>query len=66
MRARVGRGNGRSGHEAHADHRVHQDPEFIPRLIPLLTEMPLAEVLSQHFVAACWSRCLSAIYNRWN
>jgi hypothetical protein len=28
-----------------------QDPEFIPRLIPLLTEMPLAEVLSQPFVA---------------
>ena len=28
-----------------------QDPEFIPRLIPLLTEMPLGEVLSQPFVA---------------
>jgi hypothetical protein len=28
-----------------------QDPTFIPRLIPLLTEMPLAEVLSQPFVA---------------
>ena len=28
-----------------------QDPEFIPRLIPLLTEMPLAEVLNQPFVA---------------
>jgi hypothetical protein len=28
-----------------------QDPEFIPRLIPLLTEMPLAEVLTQPFVA---------------
>jgi hypothetical protein len=28
-----------------------QDPEFIPRLIPLLTEMPLAEVLSQPFAA---------------
>ena len=28
-----------------------QDPEFIPRLIPLLTAMPLAEVLSQPFVA---------------
>jgi len=28
-----------------------QDPEFIPRLIPLLTEMPLAEVLSKPFVA---------------
>jgi hypothetical protein len=28
-----------------------QDPEFIPRLIPLLTEMPLAEVLQQPFVA---------------
>ena len=28
-----------------------QDSEFIPRLIPLLTEMPLAEVLSQPFVA---------------
>ncbi len=28
------------------------DPDFIPRLIPLLTSMPLAEVLSQPFVAA--------------
>ena len=28
-----------------------QDPEFIPRLIPLLTEMPLGEVLQQPFVA---------------
>jgi hypothetical protein len=28
-----------------------QDEEFIPRLIPLLTAMPLAEVLSQPFVA---------------
>jgi hypothetical protein len=28
-----------------------QDPEFIPRLIPLLTEMPLAEILSRPFVA---------------
>ena len=28
-----------------------QDPEFIPRLIPLLTEMPLAEILKQPFVA---------------
>ncbi len=28
-----------------------QDPEFIPRLIPLLTEMPLADVLAQPFVA---------------
>jgi len=28
-----------------------QDPEFIPRLIPLLTRMPLAEVLAQPFVA---------------
>src|SRR5579863_7698466 len=28
-----------------------QDPHFIPRLIPLLTEMPLAEILSQPFVA---------------
>jgi hypothetical protein len=28
-----------------------QDPIFIPRLIPLLTELPLAEVLSQPFVA---------------
>jgi hypothetical protein len=28
-----------------------QDPEFIPRLIPLLTELPLAEVLTQPFVA---------------
>jgi hypothetical protein len=29
-----------------------QDNVFIPRLIPLLTEMPLAEVLSQPFVAS--------------
>jgi hypothetical protein len=29
-----------------------QDPQFIPRLIPLLTEMPLAEVLAQPFVAS--------------
>jgi hypothetical protein len=28
-----------------------QDPEFIPRLIPLLTEMPLDAVLAQPFVA---------------
>jgi hypothetical protein len=28
-----------------------QDPAFIPRLIPLLTELPLAEVLRQPFVA---------------
>ena len=28
-----------------------QDKEFIPRLIPLLTEMPLSEVLAQPFVA---------------
>jgi len=28
-----------------------QDPEFIPKLIPLLTEMPLEEVLKQPFVA---------------
>ena len=28
-----------------------QDPEFIPRMIPLLTEIPLAEVLAQPFVA---------------
>jgi hypothetical protein len=28
-----------------------QDDAFIPRLIPLLTEMPMAEVLSQPFVA---------------
>jgi len=28
-----------------------QDPGFIPKLIPLLTEMPLDEVLSQPFVA---------------
>lgn len=28
-----------------------QDPAFIPRLIPLLTELPLAEVLEQPFVA---------------
>ncbi len=29
-----------------------QDPAFIPKLIPLLTEMPLAEVLAQPFVAS--------------
>jgi hypothetical protein len=29
-----------------------QDPEFIPKLIPLLTEMPLGEVLAQRFVAS--------------
>lgn len=28
-----------------------QDPEFIPRLIPLLTAMPLQQVLEQRFVA---------------
>jgi hypothetical protein len=28
-----------------------QDKDFIPRLIPLLTEMPLSEVLAQPFVA---------------
>lgn len=28
-----------------------QDPKFVPRLIPLLTEMSLAEVLQQPFVA---------------
>jgi hypothetical protein len=28
-----------------------QDPAFIPRLIPLLTEIPLAEILTQPFVA---------------
>jgi len=28
-----------------------QDPDFIPRLIPLLTELPLARVLEQPFVA---------------
>ena len=28
-----------------------QNPAFIPRIIPLLTEMPLAEVLSQPFVS---------------
>ncbi|MGA3129457.1 MAG: phosphoesterase [Terracidiphilus sp.] len=28
-----------------------EDPAFIPRLIPLLTEMPLAEILKQPFVA---------------
>jgi hypothetical protein len=28
-----------------------QDPHFVPRLIPLLTEMPLADVLNQPFVA---------------
>ena len=29
-----------------------QDPEFIPRLIPLLTEMPLVEILNQPFVTS--------------
>src|SRR5208337_1207411 len=29
-----------------------QDPQFIPRLIPLLTEMPLAKILDQPFVAS--------------
>ena len=29
-----------------------QDPEFIPRLIPLLTEMPLEAILQQPFVAS--------------
>ncbi len=29
----------------------NQDPEFIPRLIPLLTSLPLADVLAQPFVA---------------
>ena len=29
-----------------------QDPEFIPKLIPLLTSLPLAEVLEQPFVAS--------------
>jgi hypothetical protein len=29
-----------------------QDPAFIPQLIPLLTELPLAEVLAQPFVAS--------------
>jgi hypothetical protein len=28
-----------------------QDPDLIPRLIPLLTEMPLSEVLNQPFIA---------------
>jgi hypothetical protein len=28
-----------------------QDPAFIPRLIPLLTELPLAEILNQPFIA---------------
>ena len=28
-----------------------QDPTFIPRLIPLLTEMPLSQILEQNFVA---------------
>lgn len=30
---------------------ANRDPEFIPRLIPLLTSMPLGEVLAQPFVA---------------
>ena len=36
-----------------------QDPAFIPRLIPLLTAMPLAEVLSQPFVAELLSPLLA-------
>ncbi len=48
----VRRRDGCPGHEADADHRVLAGPDaFIPRLIPLLTEMPLAEVLAQPFVA---------------
>ncbi len=35
-----------------------QDPGFIPRLIPLLTERPLAEVLSQPFVVDLLPRLL--------
>jgi hypothetical protein len=31
---------------------ANRDPEFIPRLIPLLTSMPLAEALEQPFVAS--------------
>ena len=31
---------------------ANQDPVFIPRLIPLLTSMPLAEILQQPFVAS--------------
>ncbi len=30
---------------------ANQDPDFIPRLIPLLTSMPLADILNQPFVA---------------
>ena len=30
-----------------------QDPGFIPRLIPMLTEMPMAELLAQPFVQSC-------------
>lgn len=43
-----------------------QDPAFIPRLIPLLTEMPLAQVLSQPFVAELLPHCLSATKRRWS
>jgi hypothetical protein len=35
-----------------------QDPAFIPRLIPLLTEQPLADVLNQPFVAPLLSPLL--------
>ncbi len=35
-----------------------QDPGFIPRLIPLLTELPLAEILRQPFVAPLLSPLL--------
>ena len=43
-----------------------QDPEFIPRLIPLLTEMPLAEVLASPLSPICCRRCWSATSRRSN
>ena len=43
-----------------------QDPDFIPRLIPLLTEMPLAEVLASLLWPTCCRRCWSATSRRWN
>ena len=43
-----------------------QDPEFIPKLIPLLTEMPLAEVLAQPFVADLLPPLLERHRRRWS
>jgi hypothetical protein len=43
-----------------------QDPEFIPKLIPLLTEMPLAEVLAQPFVDSLLAPLLERHHNALN